>query len=79
MYVNHICPRKPEKGNRFPGTGVTDSCEIPCDCWKQNSCPLQKQPVLLSAEHLSSFQRISLYHYERSRQPFFYQFISSQK
>ena len=35
---------------RCPGTGVTDSCELPCGCWELNSGPLEEQPVLLTAE-----------------------------
>lgn len=33
-----------------PETGVTDSCELPCECWKLNPSPLEKQLELLTAE-----------------------------
>ena len=33
-----------------PGTGVADSCELPCGCWVLNPSPLQEQPVLLTTE-----------------------------
>ena len=39
---------------RSPGTGITDCCELPCGCWELNWGPLEKQPVLLTAE--PSFQ-----------------------
>ena len=29
---------------------VTDGCEPPCSCWELNSCPLEEQSVLLTAE-----------------------------
>ncbi|ERE79937.1 E3 ubiquitin-protein ligase [Cricetulus griseus] len=39
----------PEKGQRLAkrgfrslGTGVTDSCEPPCQCWELNPGPLQE-------------------------------------
>ncbi|KAL6074356.1 hypothetical protein STEG23_012106, partial [Scotinomys teguina] len=35
---------------RSPGTGVTDSCELPCGFWDLNPGPLEEQPVLLTAE-----------------------------
>ena len=38
------------EGVRFPGTGVTDSCELSCGCWELNLGPLGKQPVLQTAE-----------------------------
>ena len=34
------------EGVRSPGTGITDSCELPCACWELNPCPLEEQPVL---------------------------------
>jgi hypothetical protein len=53
MSVYHICawcPGKPEEGVRFSGTGVTDSCELACGCWKLNSGFLGEQPMLLTTE-----------------------------
>ena len=35
---------------RFPETGVTDRCEMPCGYWALNASPLEEQPVLLTAE-----------------------------
>ena len=40
-----LCPWRPEKGIRSPGTEVTGGCELPCRCWD-----LYEQPVLLTAE-----------------------------
>lgn len=34
--------------------GITDSCELPCEGWRLNLGPLEKQPLLLTSEHLSS-------------------------
>lgn len=31
------------RGNEFPGTGVTSSCESPRGCWKLNWSPLEEQ------------------------------------
>lgn len=34
MYHMHAwCPWKAEEGVGFPGTGVTDGCELPSECW----------------------------------------------
>ena len=33
-----------------PGTGSSDSCELPCGCWELNPGPLEEQSVLLTAE-----------------------------
>ena len=33
-----------------PGTGVTDSCELPYGYWESNPSPLEEQPVLLITE-----------------------------
>ena len=35
---------------RYPGTGVTDSCELPCGCWELNPGALEEQPVILATE-----------------------------
>lgn len=34
----------PEEGVGSPGTGVIESCELPCGSWKVNPSPLE-QPV----------------------------------
>jgi hypothetical protein len=39
---------------RAPGTGISDSCELPCACWELNLSPLEVQSVLLTLSHLSS-------------------------
>ena len=44
-----------------PGTRVKDSCEPPCGCWELNLCPLEEQPVLLTAEPSLPPQDSSLY------------------
>jgi hypothetical protein len=36
----------PEEGIR----SLMDGCEPSCSCWELNSGPLEKQPVLLTAE-----------------------------
>lgn len=33
-----------------PGNGVTDSHDLPCECWEWNLCPLKEQPVLATPE-----------------------------
>ena len=38
------------EGIRSLGTGVSDSCELPCGCWELNLGPLKEQLVLLTAE-----------------------------
>jgi hypothetical protein len=47
------------EGVRFPGTGVTDSCELSCGCRELNPVLLQEQPVLLTIEpplrHMQSY------------------------
>lgn len=40
------------EGIRSPGTGETDSCELPCRFWELSPGPLEEQPVLLN--HVSS-------------------------
>lgn len=36
--------------DRSPGSGVTGSCELPCEYWILNPGPPEVQPVLLPAE-----------------------------
>ncbi|ERE77129.1 putative protein RIC1 like protein [Cricetulus griseus] len=36
---------------RFPGTGITNSCELYCGCWELNPGPLEEQPVLLTTSN----------------------------
>lgn len=42
--------RRPEGGVQSPGTGVTDSCELSCECWESNQGPLEAQTVLLTTQ-----------------------------
>lgn len=42
--------QKSEKGIRYPGTEVTDSCELPDGCWEANLGPLPEQQLLLTAK-----------------------------
>jgi hypothetical protein len=51
VFCLHVCLRE---GVGSPGTGVTDSCELPSGCWELNLGPLGEQPVLLVTE--PSFQ-----------------------
>jgi hypothetical protein len=47
------------------GTGVIDSCEVPCACWELNPDPLQWQQVLLRTEpSLQPFISLSLQPFE---------------
>ena len=53
VYNIHVwCPRRPVEGDRYPGTGAADSCELSCGCWELNLGPLEEQPlpVLLATE-----------------------------
>lgn len=46
----HKCPYE---GVRSPGARVSDSCELPCECWELSPGSLfqrEKQPVLLTTE-----------------------------
>lgn len=45
-YMCARCPQGPEDSLRYPGTGVTDSCESPSEWWKLNRGPLEEQPSL---------------------------------
>ena len=48
VYVPHEWWQRPEEGIRAPGTGITDSYEPSCGCWKSKRGPLGEQPVLLT-------------------------------
>ena len=41
------------EGVIFPGTGVTDGCELPCGCWELKVGSLEEYPMLLMAESSS--------------------------
>jgi len=46
IYLGCLC-----EGVGSPGTGVTDSCELPRKCWELDPGPLEEQqPVLLTSE-----------------------------
>ena len=46
QFVHGGVPRGQKRVFGPPGTGVTDSCEPPCVCWKSNPGPQEEQPVL---------------------------------
>lgn len=52
----YLCLQRLEEGVVVPGTGVTDSCQLPHGCWQ---CPLEEQSVLLIAE--PSLQTLMLF------------------
>lgn len=65
------CPQRPEIG--FPGTRVTDTCQLPYRCQELTSIPphiLQKQIVFLPTE--PSFY--SIYHIHVHKHTFSYEF-----
>ena len=45
LFYVHWC-----EGIRSPGTGFSDSYELPCGCWELNPGPREEQSVLLTAE-----------------------------
>lgn len=52
----HICLCQ---GVRSPGTGVTDSCELPWGCWELNPGPLEEQLVFLIAKPFLQTREVS--------------------
>lgn len=42
-----------DQGVRSPEIQVTDTCELPHECWEPNLGPLQTQQVILLMSHLS--------------------------
>lgn len=54
-------PARLEKANRSPETGVTDSCEPACRCWKLNSSSPEKQPVPLTTALSFAAQKVFLH------------------
>ena len=40
------------------GTGVKDTCELPCGCWELNPGPLEEQLVLLTTNPFLQLQHI---------------------
>ena len=59
--------------SRSPGTGVIDSCEVPCGCWELNPDPLEEQPVLQNLE--LSLQPLLLF----SFRTIFFLYVKSQQ
>lgn len=47
IYVWCLCG---QMGVDSPRTGVTDACEPSCECWKENSGPLEEHPVFLTPQ-----------------------------
>lgn len=43
-------PQRTEKNIRAPGTEITDSCELPCECWESDLDLLKEWPMLLTTE-----------------------------
>lgn len=37
---------RPEDNTGFPGSGVTDDCELPRESWEQSLALREEQPVL---------------------------------
>lgn len=46
FFYMYACP---EEGIGSSGNGVTDGCEMCCECWESSLDLLEKQPVLLTA------------------------------
>jgi len=40
------------RGQKFPGTGVTDGCTTPHGCQEANSYPSEEQPWILNNDYL---------------------------
>lgn len=47
VFCLHVCLYE---GVGYPGTGVTDGCELPCGGWEMSLGPLEVQPVLVTAK-----------------------------
>ena len=41
-------PWRPDEGIKSPGTGVTDGCQLPRECWESNLSPLKGELVPLA-------------------------------
>ena len=50
VHLHVWCPERPEVDVKSSETGVTDSCELPCEYWELKTDPLEDQPVFLTAE-----------------------------
>ncbi|EDL28800.1 mCG147975 [Mus musculus] len=52
VYVSGVpsTRRGQKKVSRFPGSGVTDGCELPCGCLEWKLYPLKEKSVLLTTE-----------------------------
>lgn len=47
----HVCyAHRGQGGIRSLGTGVTDGCKPPHECWKLNPGSLEEQPVVLTTQ-----------------------------
>lgn len=61
MYVHHMCvwfQQRSEEGIGSPGTGATDGCEPPCECWDSNPGPLQEHRTLSSPVFVLLFSEV---------------------
>lgn len=52
MSVHHMNagPQSPEEVMASSGTGVRESCGLPCASWELNLCPLEKQSTPLGTD-----------------------------
>lgn len=57
IYVCAWCPWRPVENIGSPGTGITDSYENACGCWKLNPDPLQEQQCHPTKEDLCLINR----------------------
>ena len=67
------CPKMQEEAIVSPGTGVTDSCELSCGCWKLNLGPLEAQQLLLTTE---TFLQLPLFSFFLSYKEYMYAAIA---
>lgn len=67
----HLClyPWRSEKDTRFPGTRVTNGCDLPYGYWYLNLGPLKEQPVYLSWSNFPSSCSWNLHQILPSKEP----------
>lgn len=51
-FMSAWCPKRPEEGIGFPGTGVKDDCEPPFGCWTLNPSFLPEQVFFTVPQNL---------------------------
>lgn len=47
-HVQYLC--RPEEGEDYSGSGVTDGCALPCGCYKLNPGLLQGHSLIWTTE-----------------------------